>query len=185
MKHKKLIIFIAFVILFITLEMILGITEIIADHRNIVNLANKNIGFTIAIYIAITIIGCVLFAVPGVTFAVLAGFFFTPWLGVVLCTIACTAGASISFLAGRYFLRDSVQPLVMKNKYIRKYIIESKSKSEVYMLMITRIIPIFPFNLQNFAYGITNISFWKYTALTFIFMIPGVTLFTLGTIQFI
>ena len=46
--------------------------------------------------------------------------------------------------------------------------------------MITRLVPLFPFNLQNFAYGITDIGFWKYTILSFVFMLPGTALFTLG-----
>jgi uncharacterized membrane protein YdjX (TVP38/TMEM64 family) len=47
--------------------------------------------------------------------------------------------------------------------------------------MITRLLPIFPFNLQNFAYGITNISIVKYTIGTFLFMIPGIIIFSIGT----
>ena len=46
--------------------------------------------------------------------------------------------------------------------------------------MITRLVPLFPYNLQNFAYGITDISFWKYTIYTFVFMFPGVSFFTIG-----
>ena len=48
------------------------------------------------------------------------------------------------------------------------------------VLMITRMVPIFPYNLQNFAYGITDIGFWKYSILTFVFMLPGVSFFTIG-----
>ena len=46
--------------------------------------------------------------------------------------------------------------------------------------MITRLVPLFPYNLQNFAYGITDIGFWKYTICTFLFMGPGVAFFTIG-----
>ena len=42
-------------------------------------------------------------------------------------------------------------------------------------------VPIFPYNLQNFAYGITDMPFWKYTIYTFIFMFPGVSFFTIGS----
>ena len=41
-------------------------------------------------------------------------------------------------------------------------------------------VPIFPYNLQNFAYGITDIGFVKYSVLTFVFMLPGVSFFTIG-----
>ena len=46
--------------------------------------------------------------------------------------------------------------------------------------MITRMVPLFPYNLQNFAYGITDIGFWEYTVYTFVFMFPGVSFFTIG-----
>ena len=45
-------------------------------------------------------------------------------------------------------------------------------------LMITRLIPLFPFNLQNFAYGVTPISFGAYCLGTFVFLIPGTAIFT-------
>jgi len=46
--------------------------------------------------------------------------------------------------------------------------------------MITRLVPLFPYNLQNFAYGITGIGLWPYTLYTALFLAPGVTFFTLG-----
>lgn len=54
-------------------------------------------------------------------------------------------------------------------------------EKEMLILMITRLLPIFPFNLQNFAYGITNIPIVKYTVGTFIFMVPGIIIFSMIT----
>jgi uncharacterized membrane protein YdjX (TVP38/TMEM64 family) len=47
--------------------------------------------------------------------------------------------------------------------------------------MITRLVPIFPYNLQNFAYGITDMGFWRYTGYTFLFMLPGAAFMTIGS----
>ena len=44
--------------------------------------------------------------------------------------------------------------------------------------MITRLIPIFPFNLQNYVYGITSIGFGAYAATSFFCMMPGTVAFT-------
>jgi uncharacterized membrane protein YdjX (TVP38/TMEM64 family) len=41
------------------------------------------------------------------------------------------------------------------------------------MLMITRLVPIFPFNLQNYAYGLTKIRFPTYVLVSWICMLPG------------
>ncbi len=47
--------------------------------------------------------------------------------------------------------------------------------------MITRLVPIFPYNLQNFAYGITDIRFSTYSVCSLLFMLPGTAMYTVGT----
>lgn len=46
------------------------------------------------------------------------------------------------------------------------------------IVMLTRLVPIFPFNLQNYAYGITRIGFWPYAITSSICMLPGTAAFT-------
>ena len=133
------------------------------------------------LYCLLTVVGCVLLALPGVTFAVFAGMLFGPWLGTLLCLVATTMGAVLAFLAGRFFLRDAVKPMVMKNRWLRQLLFEGTGRKDVLVLAITRLVPLFPYNLQNFAYGITDIPLSTYTLCTFLFMAPGVAMFTLGT----
>jgi uncharacterized membrane protein YdjX (TVP38/TMEM64 family) len=131
-------------------------------------------------YVALTVACCVLLALPGLTFALSAGLLFGPVLGTLLCLLATTCGASLAFLAGRYFLKDAVRPLVEKNRRLKRILFDDIGRSGMLLLMITRLLPIFPYNIQNFAYGITSIGFWPYTLYTFIFMFPGVAFFTIG-----
>ena len=135
----------------------------------------------LAIYMAVTVIGSVVLALPGVTFAILAGLLFGPALGTVLCALSATAGAVLAFLAGRFFLRDSIRPAAMKNRYLKKWLFDESGKNQIFVLMITRLVPVFPYNLQNFAYGVTDISFATYTVGSFVFMIPGTAMYTIGT----
>lgn len=86
----------------------------------------------------------------------------------------------LAFLVGKFFLKDAVKPMLEKNKLMKKLLFSDDRKSDIIILMITRMVPIFPYNLQNFAYGITDIGFWKYSILTFVFMFPGVSFFTIG-----
>lgn len=132
------------------------------------------------VYVGVTIVGCIVLALPGVTFAILAGMLFGPWLGTLACLIATTLGAMAAFLVGRFFLKDAVKPMLEKNKTLKKLLFSENSQNDVIVLMITRMVPIFPYNLQNFAYGITDISFSRYSVLTFIFMLPGVSFYTIG-----
>jgi uncharacterized membrane protein YdjX (TVP38/TMEM64 family) len=132
------------------------------------------------IYVLVTVVCCVVLALPGVTFALFAGALFGPWLGTALCLFATTAGAVFAFLAGRYFLRDAVRPMLEKSPRLKRLLFDDAGRSGVVLLAITRLLPVFPYNLQNFAYGVTDIGFWPYTIYTFVFLAPGVAVFTVG-----
>ena len=144
-------------------------------------LFRSNLILAMLIYMGLTVIGCVVLALPGVTFAIVAGLLFGPVLGTVCCSAATTAGAMIAFIVGRFFLKDSIKPMVMKNKYLKKWLFDEKGNNGIFILMITRLVPIFPYNLQNFAYGITDIRFGTYSVCSLIFMLPGTAMYTVGT----
>ena len=87
-------------------------------------MAQEHMAAAIFAYTAVTVIGCVVLTLPGVTFAILAGLLFGPVLGTVCCTVAATLGAMAAFLAGRFFLKDSIKPVVMRNKYLKKWLFD-------------------------------------------------------------
>lgn len=180
----KTSLFIAIIILVILLNNHYGWSDYISDTKNldfIKQMVKDNILLAMSIYMILTIVGCVVLAIPGVTFAVFAGILFGPVLGIFACLIATTLGAAMAFLVGRFFLKDMIKPMLEKNKILKKLLFSDNDKSDLIILMITRMVPIFPYNLQNFAYGITDIGFWKYTIYTFVFMFPGVSFFTIGS----
>lgn len=184
MKNKKLWIFIAIVAVILVCNHIFGWSEYWRDMDNLLfieEMVEENIVIAAAIYVAVTVAGSVLLALPGVTFAILAGLMFGPVLGTVLCAVAATLGAVVAFITGRFFLKDSIKPMAMKNKYLKKWLFDESGKNQLFVLMITRLVPLFPYNLQNFAYGVTDIKFTTYTVGSFIFMIPGTAMYTVGT----
>ena len=132
------------------------------------------------IYVAATTAGCVLLALPGVCFAIVSGVLFGPVMGTLLCLVSATFGAVLSFLAGRFFLKDSVKPMLEKSPALKRFLFDNADGSALVLLMVTRLLPVFPYNLQNFAYGITDVGLLPYTIYTFVFMFPGVALFTVG-----
>lgn len=184
MKNKKLWGFIFLIIVLFICNHIFGWSAYLGDSNNLDflrNMVDENLLLAVFIYCIVTIVSCVALALPGITFAILAGVIFGPFLGTVCCSAATTIGAGIAFLAGRFFLKDSLKPVVMKNKYLKKWLFDEVNKNDVFILMITRLVPLFPYNLQNFAYGITDISFGKYIVYSFLFMIPGTAMYTIGT----
>lgn len=179
----KIIIFVCIVTGILMLNHHYGWSSYLGDMSNLMflkTMVEENIVAALALYIIITIVGCVVLALPGVTFAVIAGMLFGPIWGIFACLLATTVGAMLAFLVGKFFLKDAVKPMLEKNKLMKKLLFSDDRKSDIIILMITRMVPIFPYNLQNFAYGITDIGFWKYSILTFVFMFPGVSFFTIG-----
>ena len=183
MKHKKLIIFGVLIMLVIIGNAVFGWSDYLGNIENLgflKDMVQENLIEALGIYIALTIVGCVILALPGITFAILAGLLFGPWTGTAACCIATTIGAMAAFAAGRYFLKDSIKPLVRKNKYLNKFLFGGEQKNEILLLVITRLVPVFPYNLQNFAYGITDMRFSTYSLFSFLLMIPGTAMYTIG-----
>ena len=144
-------------------------------------IVQNNLPLAILLYMVLTVVGCVVLALPGVTFAILAGLLFGPVIGTICCSLATTIGAVLAFIAGRFFLKDSIGPVVAKKRILKKWLFDDTGCNELFVLMITRLVPVFPFNLQNFAYGITDIRFSTYAIGSLIFMLPGTAMYTVGT----
>ncbi|MBQ3105258.1 MAG: TVP38/TMEM64 family protein [Lachnospiraceae bacterium] len=178
---KKIVFFISLLLLAAATDRILGSSDRIMESlEHIAGGRNTASLMVVLLYMGITVVGCVLLTLPGITFAVSAGLLFGPLWGTIWCSVATTAGAALAFLLGRYFLKESLEPVIEKNRYLRKWLLEDTDKKGIILLMITRLIPLFPYNLQNFAYGTTNISFFSYVLYSFLFMLPGTTMYTVG-----
>lgn len=182
-KNLKVIIFVLIIVAIVVLDQIFGWSRWLSNQENLAflkQMVNDNLLETFVIFCVLTIVGCVVLALPGVIFAVLAGMVFGPVLGIIATDISCTIGAMGAFIIGRYFLQDSLKPTLMKNKTMQRLLFSDSEKNYVVLLMITRMLPLIPYNLQNFAYGITDCSFKTYSLCTFIFIIPGVSFYTIG-----
>ena len=183
-KNKKLWIFIGIIVLILVLNHIFGWSSYLENRENLKfleQMVQDNLILALLIYSVLTIISCVVLALPGVTFAIIAGLIFGPILGTICCSVATTLGAMAAFIVGRFFLQDSIKPIAMKNKYLKKWLFDETGNNEIFILMITRLVPLFPYNLQNFAYGVTDIRFSTYSICSLIFMLPGTAMYTVGT----
>ena len=184
MKNKKLWIFGGIILLIVILNYIFDWASYISTAENLEfmkRIVQNNLPLAILLYMVLTVVGCVVLALPGVTFAILAGLLFGPVIGTICCSLATTIGAVLAFIAGRFFLKDSIGPVVAKNRILKKWLFDDTGCNELFVLMITRLVPVFPFNLQNFAYGITDIRFSTYAIGSLIFMLPGTAMYTVGT----
>ena len=123
------------------------------------------------IYIGLYLLSTVFF-LPGFPVTVLAGFVFGPLWGVFYASLASIISIACAFLVARYVARDLVEGWVKDNAQFRK-IDEQVEEQGWRILMFTRLVPLFPFNLQNYAYGLTSIRFSTFVFVSAIFMLPG------------
>ncbi len=129
------------------------------------------------IYIGLWIAACIFF-LPGLPVAILGGLLFDPIPGIIYASLGSTMGATAAFLIGRYAARDLVEGWKEKNKHVKK-IDDGVKKNGWRMLLLTRSVPVFPFNLQNYVYGLTDISLALYFIVSWLAMIPGTAAYVL------
>ena len=128
------------------------------------------------VFIAIYVVATVAF-LPGAPLSLLAGLVFGPVFGTMWAVIGATIGATLSFLVGRYAARGLVEGWTANNERVKR-LDEGVERQGWRMLLITRLVPVFPFNLQNYAYGITRIGLGTYVLLTAVCIIPGAAVYT-------
>ena len=110
----------------------------------------------------------------GVLFGVVKGFF--------AVSVGSTLGATGAFLVGRYFARNWVASKIQNDKRF-KAMDEAVAKQGLKIVFLIRLSPIFPFNLVNYAFGLTKVSLRNYILASWTGMIPGTLLYVyLGSV---
>jgi uncharacterized membrane protein YdjX (TVP38/TMEM64 family) len=110
--------------------------------------------------------------VPALPFNILAGIAFGPVWGTVYAWIGATVSAAAAFLITRYGAREAVERWVVKSRRLAQ-IDAAVADHGWRILAFTRLVPVFPYNLQNYAYGLTGIRFATYVAVSIVFMLPS------------
>lgn len=127
------------------------------------------------IFIALYIMACVLL-LPGSILTLGAGLVFGVVQGSIAVSIGATLGATSAFLVGRYLARNWVAKRIAGNKKF-KAVDEAVGKEGWKIVLLTRLSPVFPFNLLNYAYGLTKVSLRHYVFASWIGMIPGTVMY--------
>jgi len=112
---------------------------------------------------------------PGSILTLGAGVVFGLVLGSFYVFIGATIGATAAFLVGRYLARGWVAEKIQGNNKFQA-IDEAVGKEGLKIVLLTRLSPIFPFNLLNYAYGVTGVSLKDYL-LGSAGMIPGTIMY--------
>jgi uncharacterized membrane protein YdjX (TVP38/TMEM64 family)/rhodanese-related sulfurtransferase len=113
--------------------------------------------------------------VPGAIFGLAGGALFGAIWGSLWNLLGATLGATLAFLVARYIAADWV---ARKTGGLLKRLIDGVDAEGWRFVALVRLVPLFPFNLSNYALGLTRIPLPHYVIATLVFMVPGVVAFT-------
>jgi uncharacterized membrane protein YdjX (TVP38/TMEM64 family) len=113
---------------------------------------------------------------PAIPLTLAAGFLWGPFWGVVLALIGATLGACPPFFLARHLFQDAIRTKVTPERWT--WFQDRVARHGWKAVAFTRLVPLFPFNLLNYLFGLTPIPFMPYLAATALFMLPGTIAFT-------
>jgi len=108
---------------------------------------------------------------PSIPITLAAGFFWGPVWGVIFSITGATIGACIPFFLSRYLLQDFIRSKISAQRW--QWLQVKVNQHGWKAVAFTRLIPVFPFNLLNYLFGLTPIAFVQYLWSTFVFMLPA------------
>lgn len=126
------------------------------------------------VFVGLYALGTVLF-LPAMIFALAGGLLFGPMWGTVFNLAGAALGATVAFLAARYVLSGWVEQRI-GGRLAR--LVEGIEAEGWRFVAFVRLVPLFPFNLLNYALGITRIPLAPYVVTTIVCMVPGAIAYT-------
>lgn len=127
------------------------------------------------LFVALYVLACVLL-IPGSILTLGAGALFGVVKGTVLVSLGSVLGAVLAFLIGRHFTRNWVEAKL--KAYPRFAAIDQAVSGDGWKIVfLTRLSPLFPFALLNYAFGLTKVSLRDYVTASAIGMLPGTILY--------
>jgi uncharacterized membrane protein YdjX (TVP38/TMEM64 family) len=126
------------------------------------------------LFMLIYALAAVLF-LPGSVLTLAGGALFGPVLGTLYNLTGATLGATLAFLIARYLASDWVAE---KTGGRVKQLINGVEGEGWRFVAFVRLVPLFPFNLLNYALGLTRLRLLHYIIATYVFMLPGAIAYT-------
>lgn len=121
-------------------------------------------------------------SLPGaVLLTLFLGWFFGFGLGLLVVSLASSAGATLAFLISRFFLRDFVQ-----NKFGNRLKTFNKAiqREGAFYLFAIRLVVVVPFFITNLAMGVTPIRTWTFWWVSQLGMLPGTAVYVYAGASF-
>lgn len=125
--------------------------------------------FAPIIYIFIMALAIVISPIPSIPLDILAGVLFGGFIGGLYSVIGALIGSMIAFFISRKYFRKWAKKKFRKEiKVFDNY----KDNSLVLFIFLTRLLPVFQFDIISYGAGLTKIKWWKFMVATLFGMTP-------------
>ena len=172
-QHRRPILLAIMIVIMLVAIVLLPVTEWLALGIVWIE-AHRTLAWIV--YLAIYIIATVL-VVPVSILTLAAGYLFGLPLGVVLASIGSVLGASGALLVGRFFVREWVAKRIADLPRFRA--LDQATRHEGFLIVfLTRLSPLFPFNLINYGLALTSVRFRDYFFASWLGMLPVTIVYT-------
>jgi uncharacterized membrane protein YdjX (TVP38/TMEM64 family) len=136
----------------------------------------QGIGFWGAVLFAVAYVPAAVLFVPGSLLTLGAGFVFGVVKGTLVVSAGSTAGAAAAFLVARTVAHDWVARRLAGWPKLAA-IGRAVAKEDFKLVLLTRLSPVLPFNVLNYAFGLTGVRFRNYVLASWIGMLPGTVMY--------
>lgn len=136
----------------------------------------------VIVYITIFALATIIF-LPGLPFTLLGGLTYGTIQGIIFASIGDILGTVIAFLIARYGAKERVANWLKYNETYHK--VNNGVREQGWrIIVVTRLVPIFPHSVQNYAYGLTAISIVTYGLVSYLCLLPGtaIWIFAINTV---
>lgn len=128
------------------------------------------------VWLAAAYIPASVFFFPAALLTLAGGFTFGFAKTLVAVSLGSTAGATSAFLAGRTLFRELIEHRVAKDPRFRA-LDAAVAEQGFKIVMLTRLSPVLPFNLLNYAFGLTKVRLRDFVLASWIGMFPGTVMY--------
>jgi uncharacterized membrane protein YdjX (TVP38/TMEM64 family) len=129
----------------------------------------------VAVYVSATLVG-----VPGLPFTLLAPALFGVWLAFGVMVAGSALSAALAFLIARYLAREALIARLAGTDGLAR-LSRLVEEHDWIVIPFLRIVPVVPFAVVNYGFGLTAIGFWRYFGWSELAMIPMNALLVLGS----
>lgn len=170
------LLFLTIILTLLVLARVFGVGEKLGTLRALI----QDLGSWGPLVFGLIYIAAAVAAIPGSALTVMGGTLFGAFWGVIITLHAATLGAALAFLISRYFAREAVSHWLGHNEKFQR-LDRLTAEHGAIIIALTRLVPIFPFNLLNYGFGLTKVPFWTYVLWTWLCMLPGTLLYVVGS----